>query len=69
MNGRFAQKMFGRESAVGQMVTSGEKTYEIVGVVENTKSTTLSEEDEPILIESIQKTLRWSVGKWHDFTV
>jgi len=51
------------------MVTSGEKTYEIVGVVENTKSTTLSEEDEPILIESIQKTLRWSVGKWHDFTV
>jgi predicted permease len=58
VNGRFVRKMFGRESAVGQMVKSGEKTYEIVGVVENTKSTTLSEENEPIFYRVLEQNMR-----------
>ena len=56
-NERFVQKIFGRESAVGQMVKSEENTYEIVGVVKNTKSTTLSEEDEPILYRVLQQNV------------
>jgi predicted permease len=56
-NERFVQEIFGSESAVGQMVKSEENTYEIVGVVKNTKSTTLSEEDEPILYRVLQQNV------------
>jgi predicted permease len=68
VNGRFAQKMFGRESAVGQMVKNGEKTYEIVGVVKNTKSTTLSEEEEPILYRVLEQNIR-AVGPVMGFSL
>ncbi|HTF64670.1 MAG TPA: ABC transporter permease [Edaphobacter sp.] len=56
-NERFVQQMFGRERAVGQLVKSEQNTYEIVGVVKNTKSTTLSEEDEPILYRVLKQNV------------
>ena len=49
VNEEFARKMFGRVSAIGERVTSLDTTYEIVGVVKNTKTRTVSEVDEPIL--------------------
>jgi predicted permease len=58
VNERFVQLMFGGENAVGQIVKSGEKTYEIVGVVKNTKSTTISEIAEPIVYRVLEQDMR-----------
>jgi predicted permease len=57
VNERFVQSMFGRGSAVGEHVTSGNKTYEIVGVVKNTKTTTISEIDEPIVYRVLEQDM------------
>jgi predicted permease len=57
INERLAQSMFGRGSAVGEQVTSADKTYEIVGVVKNTKTTTISEIDEPIVYRALEQDM------------
>jgi hypothetical protein len=57
INERLAQSMFGRGSAVGEQVTSADKTYEIVGVVKNTKTTTISEIDEPIVYRLLEQDM------------
>jgi predicted permease len=48
VNERFVRMVFGGGNVIGEHVTSDGKTYEIVGVVKDTKSTTIGEVDEPI---------------------
>jgi predicted permease len=57
VNEEFARMVFGRSSAVGQWVTDENATYEIVGVVKNTKSMTVSEDDEPILYSVLEQNM------------
>lgn len=50
VNGNFAQKMFGNVPAVGRHFLGGDKTlYQIVGVVEDGKYETLTEEPSPAM--------------------
>ena len=49
VNETFARRMFGERSAIGERVTNADATYEIVGVVKDTKTRAVSEEDMPIL--------------------
>ncbi|MGC2399040.1 MAG: ABC transporter permease [Acidobacteriaceae bacterium] len=57
VNEKFAQRVFGRGDVVGEHLASEGKTYEIVGVVRNTKSTTIGEVDEPILYRVLEQDL------------
>jgi predicted permease len=57
VNEAFAQKLFGNEGAVGQRVKGGGVTYQIVGVVKNTKSRTLGEGVRPVLYRSLEQSL------------
>jgi predicted permease len=66
VNETFVRSMFGGASAIGEHVVSGDTTYEIVGVVKDTKSVTISEVDAPILYSCWSRTrgrrLRWWVS-------
>ncbi|HTZ60261.1 MAG TPA: ABC transporter permease [Acidobacteriaceae bacterium] len=57
VNETFVQRVFGGGNAVGEHVTSDGKTYEIVGVVKNTKTRTIGEADEPILYRVLEQDL------------
>jgi predicted permease len=57
VNERFVQRVFGAGNAVGEHVTSDGETYEIVGVVKNTKTTTIGETDEPILYCALEQNI------------
>jgi predicted permease len=57
VNEAFARAIFGAGRAVGEQVTNEKTTYEIVGVVKDAKSQTLSEADEPILYRSLQQNI------------
>jgi predicted permease len=57
VNEAFARTIFGAGRAFGEQVTSEETTYEIVGVVKDAKSQTLSEEEEPILYRSLEQNI------------
>ncbi len=48
VNEKFVRMVFGGGNVIGEHVTSDAKTYEIVGVVKDTKTTTIGEVDEPI---------------------
>ncbi len=57
VNQAFARRLFGAGGAIGQLVSNEDATYEIVGVVKNSKSQTVSEEDQPILYRSLEQNL------------
>ncbi len=57
VNEEFAQRLFEHDSPIGQRVTGGGVTYQIVGVVGNIKSRTLGEADRPVLYRSINQNL------------
>jgi predicted permease len=57
VNEEFAQRLFKHDSPIGQRVTGGGVTYEIVGVVGNIKSRTLGEELRPVLYRSINQNI------------
>ena len=57
VNEAFARAIFGAGRAIGERVTNEKTTYEIVGVVKDAKSQTLSEADEPILYRSLQQNI------------
>ena len=57
VNHAFARKIFGASRTVGERVTSDNTTYEIVGVVKDAKSKTLSDEDEPIVYRSLEQNI------------
>jgi predicted permease len=57
VNEEFVLRYFQGESPVGHMVNGGGVTYQIVGVVKNTKSRTVSEDQRPVLYRSINQTI------------
>jgi predicted permease len=57
VNQAFAHKLFGGENAVGQRVSGGGVTYQIIGVVGNIKSRFLGEDTRPVLFRSLNQTV------------
>jgi predicted permease len=57
VNRAFAERLFGSENPIGQQVTGGGVTYQIVGVVGNVKTTSLGEELTPVLYRSLQQNI------------
>jgi predicted permease len=63
VNETFVSQFFGGRNAIGQRVTGTGATYEIVGVVKDTKSRTLGEDARPILYRSLAQ----DIGRDFDF--
>jgi predicted permease len=57
VNKAFADRLFGGANPIGQHVSGGHWTYEIVGVVGNAKSRTLGENTRPILYRSLDQSI------------
>jgi FtsX-like permease family/MacB-like periplasmic core domain len=57
VNERFVRMVFGGGNVIGEHVTSAGKTYEIVGVVKDTKTTTIGEVDEPIVYGVLEQDM------------
>jgi len=53
----FAERVLGRQNPVGQRVTGGGVTYEIIGVVGNVKSRSLGEDTRPVLYRSLNQSI------------
>jgi predicted permease len=56
VNRAFAEHFFGRKSPIGQRVTGGGVTYEVIGVVQNIKSRTLGEDTRYVLFRSLAQS-------------
>jgi predicted permease len=57
VNEMFVQRFFGNENPIGQSVRDGNRIYEIIGVVKNTKSRMLDEDLRPILYRSLAQDI------------
>jgi len=57
VNEEFVRRLFKGENAIGQRVTGGGATYQIIGVVKNLKSRTLGEELRPVLFRSLEQSI------------
>ncbi|HXS78310.1 MAG TPA: ABC transporter permease [Terracidiphilus sp.] len=57
VNEAFAVAMFPGGNPIGQHVHGGSWTYEIVGVVRNTKSRTIGEDTRPVLYRSLDQSI------------
>jgi predicted permease len=57
VNQVFGKRFFGRENPIGQRVRDGDRVYEIIGVVKNTKSRTLGEDPRPVLYRSLAQDI------------
>lgn len=57
VNKAFAEKLFPGGNPIGQHVHGGIWTYEIVGVVGNTKSRTIGEDTRPVLYRSLDQSI------------
>lgn len=57
VNRALAERVFPNENPIGQRVTGGGATYEIVGVVGNIKSRTLGEDTRPVLFRSLDQSI------------
>jgi predicted permease len=57
VNRAFVERVFAGKDPIGQQVTGGGVTYQIVGVVANVKTTTLGEELTPVLYRSLQQNI------------
>lgn len=57
VNEEFVRKVFPKENPIGQRVSGGGATYEIIGVVKNVKSRTLGENQRPVLYRSLEQTV------------
>lgn len=55
VNRAFAQRAFGTRNPIGQHIAGGGKNYEIIGVVENTKSRTLGEDTRTVLYRDLKQ--------------
>jgi predicted permease len=53
------EKLFPNENPIGQRVSGGDVTYEIIGVVKNMKSRTLGEQTRPVLFRSVEQTVSY----------
>lgn len=57
VNQQFVQGVLANENAIGQRVRDGDRVYEIIGVVKNTKSRTLGEDPRPVLYRSLAEDI------------
>jgi len=57
VNQAFAQRIFGSENPIGQSVSGGGVTYQIIGVVANIKTRSIGEETRPVLFRSLDQTV------------
>ncbi len=57
VNEMFAGRFFGKENPIGQLVRDGDRVYEIIGVVKNTKSRTLGEDLRSVLYRSVAEDI------------
>ncbi len=57
VNQTFVERFFPGRNPIGQHVTGGAVSYEIIGVVGNAKSRTLGEETRPVLYRSLGQTV------------
>jgi predicted permease len=57
VNQNFVEQFFPGQNPIGQHVTGGAVSYEIIGVVGNAKSRTLGEETRPVLYRSLRQTV------------
>ena len=57
INKAFADRLFPGRNPIGQHVNGGSWTYEIVGVVGNTKSRTIGEDTLPVLYRSLDQSI------------
>ncbi len=57
VNKAFVDRLFGGANPVGQHVSSGPRTFEIIGVAGNAKSRTLGEDARPILYRSLDQSI------------
>ncbi|MCU1318992.1 MAG: permease [Edaphobacter sp.] len=57
VNEAFAQRLFKGTNPIGQRVSGGGVTYQIIGIVKNIKSRTLGEDLRPILYRSLDQNM------------
>ena len=57
VNRAFVERVFAGENLIGQQVTGGGVTYQIVGVVGNVKTTSLGEDLKPVLYRSLEQNV------------
>jgi predicted permease len=57
INKVFAERLFGNTNPIGQHISGGDQTYEVIGVAGNAKSRTLGEATRPILYRSLDQTI------------
>lgn len=57
VNEVFAQQLFQNENPIGQHVSGGGASYQIIGVVKNIKSRSLGEEPRPVLFRSLAQAI------------
>ena len=57
VNQAFVQRVFAGKNPIGQHVTGGHATYQIIGVVGNVKSRTLGEDTRPVLYRSLVQSI------------
>jgi len=57
VNKAFAEKLFGGANPIGQQIDGGGWTYQIIGVVGNSKSRTIGEDTRPILYRSLDQSI------------
>lgn len=57
VNQALAERLFGNQDPIGQQITGGRVTYQIIGVVKNIKSRTLGEDLRPVLFRSLDQTV------------
>ena len=57
VNRAFVERVFGGKNPIGQQVTGGGATYQIIGVVGNVKARTLGEETRPVLFRSLKQSV------------
>jgi putative ABC transport system permease protein len=57
VNEAFVAQLFNHENPIGQRVSGGGVSYQIIGVVKNTKSRTLGEHERPVLYRSLAQSV------------
>jgi predicted permease len=57
VNEAFVGQLFKKENPIGQRVSGGGVTYQVIGIVKNTKSRTVGEEQRPVLYRSLAQSV------------
>jgi predicted permease len=57
VNEALVAQLFKKENPIGQRVSGGGVTYQVIGIVKNTKSRTLGEQQRPVLYRSLAQSV------------